>query len=214
MRPLLLLLLAGAALLLGGALWKARAVRLQTRYDALIAPVAARLGLDPLLIRAIIWRESRFQPDVRGLNKERGLMQVTPGVAEEWAQTTHSAPIALDQLFDPATNIAIGSWYFARLLHHWQETDNPTAFALAEYNAGRTNALRWIDPADPEAAAAFQRRISFPSTHRYVEAILGKYDEYRRGYFRSPWLSLWDRLLRSSSGASDQPTLEPASSHL
>ena len=209
MRVLLVFLVlvgltAGTALFL-----EHRSVARQTQYDPLIQPVAARLGLDPMLVRALIWRESRFNPNVRGLNKERGLMQVTPGVAEEWAQVTKSPPIDLDALFVPETNIEIGSWYLARTLHRWQETDNPAAFALAEYNAGRSNALRWVDPDTPTSAAAFEEHITFPATRRYVDTLLQKYAEYQRGYFRPPWLAWWDRVTKRT----DAPTFEPSSTH-
>jgi len=189
--------------------WEWKSIERQTQYDALIQPVAARLGLDPMLVRALIWRESRFNPDVRGLNKERGLMQVTPGVAEEWSQVTKSPPIDLDALFVPATNIEIGSWYLARTIHHWDGTDNPTAFALAEYNAGRSNALRWVDPDAPQSSAAFEQHITYPATRRYVDTILQKYADYRRGYFRSPWMTWWDRVTKRT----DAPTLEPSTTH-
>ncbi len=146
MRAVLALLLLAAAAGWGMHAWRERSIRVQTQYDALIQPAAARHEVDPLLVRAIVWRESRFQPGVRGLNKERGLMQVTPGVAEEWAERHHTVAPDPDMLFDPGTNIAIGCWYFARMLSHWDQTDNPAGFALAEYNAGRSNALKWVDP--------------------------------------------------------------------
>jgi len=203
MRVLLVfLLLAGLSVIAVFSLQQ-RSIARQTQYDSLIQPVAAQLGIDPLLVRALIWRESRFQPNVRGLNKERGLMQVTPGVAAEWAQVTKSPPIDLDALFIPATNIEIGSWYLARTIRRWPDTDNPAAFALAEYNAGRSNALRWVDSTTPESAAAFEQNISFPTTRRYVDAILQKYAEYQRGYFRPPWLAWWDRVTKRS----DAPVL-------
>ncbi len=203
MRVLLVFLFLAGLAVIGVFALQQRSIARQTQYDSLIQPIAARLEIDPLLVRALIWRESRFQPNVRGLNKERGLMQVTPGVAEEWAQVTKSPPIDLDALFVPATNIEIGSWYLARTIHRWEDTDNPAAFALAEYNAGRSNALRWVDSGTPESSAAFEQNISFPTTRRYVDAILQKYAEYQRGYFRPPWLAWWDRMTKRS----DAPTL-------
>ncbi|MDE1170854.1 MAG: lytic transglycosylase domain-containing protein [Verrucomicrobium sp.] len=206
-RQQILLVLAAAVLLLGAAawLWQRKAVALQRRYDPIIVPIAARLGVDPLLVRAIIWRESRFDPRARGLKEERGLMQVTPGVAAEWAQIHRLSPIDPDLLYEPAVNIAIGSWYFARMLHHWNGADRPEAFALAEYNAGRSNVLRWVDPAKPLDAGAMEPRITYKATRRYVDTILSRYAEYRSGYFRPPWLSFWDRLFRPS----DAPVLAP-----
>lgn len=203
MRALLAFLLFAGAAAFGLHAWSERSIRMQTRFDPLIRPAAAKHGLDPLLVRAIIWRESRFQPTVRGLNKERGLMQVTPGVATEWAERNRLPAPDPDALFDPATNIEIGCWYFARMLSHWTQTDNPAGFALAEYNAGRSNALKWVDPDQPGSYAVFSQRIAFGSTKRYAAAILQKYADYQRGYFRPPWMAWWDRVTRRT----DAPTL-------
>ncbi|SDT92021.1 soluble lytic murein transglycosylase [Verrucomicrobium sp. GAS474] len=195
--------------LLGGGLgaaawaWQLRSIARQTQFDQYIGPAALENNIDPLLIRAIIWRESRFQPRVRGLNRERGLMQLTPGVAAEWARVRQVDPVDPDALFDPKVNIEIGTWYFARMLKHWEGVENAEVFALAEYNAGRSNVLKWVDPAAPTDAAALHDRIGFPSTRRYVDAILVKYEAYQRNYFRPPWLLYWDRLTKKS----DQPTL-------
>ncbi len=211
MRLRSFLLFLFLAFLLGGLgagawVWQQRSIARQTQFDGLIGPAALENNVDPLLIRAIIWRESRFQPHARGLKRERGLMQVTPGVAAEWARV-NERPNPLDadpdSLFDPETNIRIGTWYIARMLHHWPGVDHAEVFALAEYNAGRSNALRWVDPLAPTDAAAFRNRIAFGSTRRYVDAILTKYEAYERGYFRPPWLLFWDQITHRA----DPPTL-------
>jgi len=209
MRPRIALLIVlcavvGAGLGIGAWQWQLRSIAKQTQFDAFIGPAALENNVDPLLIRAIIWRESRFQPRVRGLNRERGLMQLTPGVAAEWARVRHTDPIEPDALFDPNTNIEIGTWYFARMLKHWEGLENAEVFALAEYNAGRSNALKWVDPDAPGDAAAFRERIGFPSTRRYVDAILVKYEAYKRNYFLPPWLLYWDRFTKHA----DAPTLQ------
>ena len=203
--PLLLLVLFLVCAGLGAAawLWQQRSIARQTQFDAFIVPAAQENNVDPLLIRALIWRESRFQPRVRGLNKERGLMQITPIVAADWAQLHHADPVDPEALFDPRTNIEIGTWFFARMLHHWEGDENAEVFALAEYNAGRSNVLKWIDPQAPTDAASFHDRIAFGSTRRYVDAILTKYEAYQRNYFRPPWLLYWDRVTRHA----DSPTL-------
>src|SRR6267143_3258132 len=55
------------------------------RFDTLITKVATEHGLDPRLVKAVVWRESRFQADMKGRNGERGLMQVTEVAARDWA---------------------------------------------------------------------------------------------------------------------------------
>src|SRR2546421_2546382 len=55
------------------------------QYDKLIASVAAEHQLDPMLLKAVVWRESRFDPQKYGIAGERGLMQVSEKAANEWA---------------------------------------------------------------------------------------------------------------------------------
>jgi soluble lytic murein transglycosylase len=147
--------------------------------DPLIVQVARESGVDPFLIRALIWRESKFNPQTHGLADERGLMQVTPQVGQMWAKANKIANFQPDDLYDPATNIEAGTWYLNRAIRHWSQTDDPVTFALAEYNAGPSNALRWVDANNPQDHVAFMDKISYPSTRDYVEKILTQRNEYR-----------------------------------
>jgi soluble lytic murein transglycosylase len=183
---MLLLFLAG---LLGGAAflyWRDHQPR-ESVYDPLIAQVARESGVDPFLIRALVWRESRFNPSIYGLAQEHGLMQVTPAAGEAWAKANKIADFKPEDLFDPLTNLRAGTWYLDRSLHRWSQTDDPVPFALAEYNAGRSNALKWVDPNDPQDHLAFLQRITFPTTRKYVEVIMEKRDEYRQSLARDRW---------------------------
>jgi soluble lytic murein transglycosylase len=156
-------------------------------YDPIIVAVAREDDVDPFLIRALIWRESHFDPNIYGLAQEHGLMQVTPEAGEEWAKANKVANFQPADLFDPVTNIRAGTWYLNRALHHWDDTDDPMPFALAEYNAGRSNALKWVDPANPRDPNAFLQRITFPTTQKYVEVILEKRAQYRVTLAHDRW---------------------------
>ncbi len=139
-------------------------------YDPMIAEIARNDGVDPFLIRALIWRESRFDPLTHGGADEHGLMQVRPDVGQMWAKANKIADYRDDDLYDPETNIRVGTWYLNRAIKRWSQTDDPVTFALAEYNAGRSNALKWVDPIAPLSHTAFLERITFPSTRKYVES--------------------------------------------
>jgi soluble lytic murein transglycosylase len=184
---------AGAGALL---YWTISARNEQQRYDPIIRAVVKDYPVDPLLIRAVIWRESRFDPKVYGLAQERGLMQVTPIAAREWATSAKIANFQDDSLYDPAINIQAGTWYLSRALKRWAHTDNPVPFALAEYNAGRSNALRWVDPQNPKSPALFLERMDFPTTKAYIAAIEQKYYEYKAEYYRPPWMGWWEKIGR------------------
>ena len=156
-------------------------------YDPQIASIARAEGVDPFLVRALIWRESRFDPNTHGEADEHGLMQVTPEVGQMWAKANKIEDFRDDDLYDPETNIRAGTWYLNRALKHWSNTDDPVTFALAEYNAGRTNAMKWVDPLAPLDHTAFIERITFPGTRKYVEVIMEKRDQYRALFGNNRW---------------------------
>jgi soluble lytic murein transglycosylase len=152
------------------------------QYDRLISSVALEHHLDPMLVKAVVWRESRFDPKKRGTHGERGLMQVSEVAAREWARENKISGLNPDQLFEPKTNLEAGSWYLHRAVEHWNHQSDPTPFALAEYNAGATRARRWSGGNNvaeiPERQ--FLQKIDFPATRRYVESIIDRYKFYQR----------------------------------
>jgi soluble lytic murein transglycosylase len=149
------------------------------QYDAIINAVAAEHRLDPMLVKAVAWRESRFDAHKVGTTGERGLMQVSAKAANEWAHENRISDFNGDQLFDPKTNIEAGSWYLRRALDHWQNESEPLAFALAEYNAGASRAQRWVG-ADGITTNQFLDNIEFPITRSYVQSIMKRYAFYKR----------------------------------
>jgi soluble lytic murein transglycosylase len=155
------------------------------RYDSLITQVANEHLLDPRLVKAVVWRESRFQADMIGKNSERGLMQVSEIAAREWAKSNSIQNFEPNQLFNPQVNLEIGCWYLSKALQRWNSQLEPVPFALAEYNAGKSRVDRWIRVAlqrnkQPLSAEAFEDSIDFPSTAHYVRTILARYDLYKR----------------------------------
>jgi soluble lytic murein transglycosylase len=152
------------------------------QYDRLIRSVALEDHVDPMLVKAVVWRESRFDPKKRGSHGERGLMQVSELAANEWARENKIAGFNADQLFDPKINLEAGTWYLHRAVEHWGHQSDPTAFALAEYNAGASRAQRWSGGKGlteiPERQ--FLQKIDFPATRRYVESIIDRYKFYQR----------------------------------
>jgi soluble lytic murein transglycosylase len=143
-------------------------------YDDLIAKHAAGNALDPKLIRSVIWRESRFRYNCRGKRGEIGLMQVTENAAREWAAASNVGNFRKNDLFNPETNIRAGTWYLKRSMARWSNKANPLPYALAEYNAGHSNVVRWA-ASDGGDANRFWNGITYPSTKKYVRDILAYY---------------------------------------
>src|SRR5437667_9698357 len=84
------------------------------QFDNLIRTVATEHQLDPMLVKAVVWRESRFDPRKIGSAGERGLMQVSERAAREWERETQGANFHADDLLDGYTKCENGAWVM-----HW-----------------------------------------------------------------------------------------------
>lgn len=160
--------------------------RLERSQDGPIQAAARRYGLEPALIKAVVWRESHFNPLARGRVGELGLMQLREDAAREWADSERLPSFEHIQCLDPGTNTLAGAWYLRKLLKRYMQTDNPAAYALADYNAGRGNVLKWAQGAALTNSLVFIQSIGFPSTKAYVQEVLQRYQRYQPGSIR-PW---------------------------
>jgi soluble lytic murein transglycosylase len=153
--------------------------RLERSQDGPIRAAARRYGVEPALIKAIVWRESHFHPLVRGRAEEIGLMQLQEEAAREWASAEHLPDFLHEHCFDPGTNTLAGTWYMRKLLRRYVQTDNPLPYALADYNAGRGNVLKWNRGAAATNSDAFTGQIGFPGTRDYVKSVMRRYAHYQ-----------------------------------
>jgi soluble lytic murein transglycosylase len=156
--------------------------RREHSQDRPIRAAALRYGVDPALVKAIVWRESRFQPQVRGRAGELGLMQLQEIAAQEWADAERLRGFVHEHCLDPATNTLAGTWYLHKLLRRYTSADDPIPYALADYNAGRGNVLKWNHDQAATNSALFIESIGFPMTRDYVESVLSRYKRYKRSF--------------------------------
>jgi soluble lytic murein transglycosylase len=150
------------------------------RYSAYEEPIAAaakKYGVDPLLVKAVVWRESRFSPTKVGTSGERGLMQVGEAAARDWAAAHKIEVFVFADLFDEKTNLEAGTWYLGRALERWKDRDKPVAFALAEYNAGHSRVEQWA--ANAKTARDMLRAAAGTGTRQYVDDVVSRYLHYR-----------------------------------
>ena len=147
-------------------------VTLPLRHDDIIRQQAAEKELDPALIAAVIYAESRFR-DQTSAAGARGLMQVTPDTAADIARRSGGTTFVTGDLADPDVNISYGSFHLRYLLDRF---DGNVVAALAAYNAGEGNAEHW------GGAGLELDAIGFPETRSYVEEVLDKREQYRREY--------------------------------
>lgn len=147
-------------------------ITLPLRHDDIIRQQARDKNLDPALIAAIIYRESKFR-DQTSAAGAKGLMQILPETADFVARKTGGTEFEHGDLSDPQINIAYGCWYLRYLLDRYD--DNSTA-AIASYNAGHQRVDRW------GGSSLTLDDIGFPETEQYTRDVLKKRDEYADTY--------------------------------
>jgi soluble lytic murein transglycosylase len=141
---------------------------------------ARRYGVAPALVKAVVWRESRFDAHARGSKGEIGLMQILIKAAgKDWTDAERLPPLTPENLLDPGTNTLIGAWYLEKLIKRYAGTDNRLPYVLADYNAGRSNVLKWKQGPAATNSAAFIEQIGFPGTKSYVQTVMRRYEHYR-----------------------------------
>ena len=153
--------------------------RREHRYDSQIVAAAQRYGVDPALVKAVVWHESRFNANAHGKKGEIGLMQIRDLAAQEWADRERVTNFVHEYCLDPTTNTLAGTFYLSRLLHRYTNTDDPVPYALADYNAGRTYVLKWNTNSAATNSAAFIAQIGFPGTKEYVKSVMKRFEHYR-----------------------------------
>jgi len=159
----------------------------EKRYDRQIVAAAQKYQLDPALIKAVIWQESRFNARARGRAGEIGLMQIREEAAFEWADSEKIHPFHHERILDPETNISCGTFYLSKLLKRYQKADNPLPYALADYNAGRTHVLRWNKGSAQTNSAAFLSRMDYPRTREYALNIMKRKGKYEADFQNRQW---------------------------
>lgn len=102
-------------------------------YQDTIKENSVKYSLDPAQVSAIIYEESKFDPDVVSSKDAIGLMQILPDTANVLAKEMGINNLWRDDLFVPSINIKFGAYYYRELLDKY---GNDQDLALAAYNAG------------------------------------------------------------------------------
>ncbi len=150
---------------------------LPLRDAAVIRAQASDKRLDPALIAAVIYAESKFEPSTSSAGA-LGLMQILPETANFIAGRSGGIRFTTADLATPAINVAYGSWYLRYLLDHYGNHELP---AIAAYNAGLANVDEWLAHARGSLSVG---DIPFPETQAYVQKVMQAQQEYRATYPR------------------------------
>ncbi len=145
---------------------------------SVIREQAAAKHLDPALIAAVIYAETKFDPRTSPAGAE-GLMQIEPATAEFLARLSGGYRFTTSDLSTPSVNVAYGSYYLRYLLDHYAGDE---MLAVAAYNAGLANVDRWVARANAEGKRLQVGEIPFGETRAYVRRVLQAQREYRALY--------------------------------
>jgi soluble lytic murein transglycosylase len=143
--------------------------RYPLEYEQIIRGHASNHGLDPALLAAVVYVESRFDPNAESPAGAIGLMQLLPDTAKGIALRTGGDRFVVADLRDPEINVRYGSWY----LEHLSRRYGDVRTALAAYHAGQGNVDEWLRQG---------HRIEFPETRAYVDEVTRVRRVYAKAY--------------------------------
>jgi soluble lytic murein transglycosylase len=144
-------------------------VRYPLEYEQIVRGHARNYQLDPALLAAVIYQESRFRADAKSEAGAIGLMQLQPETAKGIAIRTGGSRFQTSDLYIPEINVRYGSWYLRHLLDKYEDEKT----ALAAYNAGQRNVDEW---------RAEGKDIQFSETRHYVDRV-----EHLKGVYRDAY---------------------------
>ena len=133
-------------------------VRYPLKYEQIVKGHARNYQLDPALLAAVIYQESKFHSDAKSDSGAIGLMQLQPDTAKGIAIRTGGSRFQTSDLYNPEINVRYGSWYLRHLLDKYDDEKT----ALAAYNAGQRNVDEW---------RAQGKGIQFSETRAYVDRV-------------------------------------------
>jgi soluble lytic murein transglycosylase len=154
-------------------------VVLPLRHEDIIRQQSADKGLDPALVAAVIYAESRFRDNQSSHAGAQGLMQITPDTARDIARRSGGTAFEVRDLHTAQVNISYGTYYLRYLLDRYGGNET---LALAAYNGGEGNVDRWVAGERAAGRDLSRETIPFPETRAYVQRVQDVKRDYRRQY--------------------------------
>jgi soluble lytic murein transglycosylase-like protein/outer membrane protein assembly factor BamD (BamD/ComL family) len=148
-------------------------------YRAELLRYAKARNVDPRFALAIMKQESSFRATAKSPAAARGLLQLVFDTALKYNKKAGFPNLKADDLYNPATNIAIGSLYMSDLKTQFNGMYEAVA---ASYNGGEDNVARWLKRSNPKDAGIFASEVGFAETKKYVTIVMNNYRIYRELY--------------------------------
>ena len=146
------------------------------KYSEEIEKYAKERGLDANLVRGLILQESYYNPEAKSRVGATGLMQLMPPTAKEHARRLR-IPFAVSRLENPKVNVQLGTYHLRMLINMF---DGNVYYAVASYNAGQGNLMKWRRAAPRKPTDEFLESIPFQETRNYVKRVTMLRSTYAR----------------------------------
>ncbi|MDI3533889.1 MAG: soluble lytic murein transglycosylase [Thermosediminibacterales bacterium] len=153
--------------------------RYPLKYATQIFHYSGENRLDPYLVASVILEESKFNPRAVSSKGAIGLMQIMPDTGKWVAEQININNYNSDMLFDPETNIKIGTWHLANLM---EEFNGELVLVMAAYNGGSGNVNQWLQEKTYSRDGKTLKHIPFKETRDYVKKIKKTYEIYKKLY--------------------------------
>ena len=148
-------------------------------YEKYVQSYAKEFSIDPMLIYAVIYTESGFDPAAVSNIGARGLMQITEETFA-WIKlkNANDEPFVYDDMFNPETNIRFGSYFLSRCAQRY--SDLPTA--IAAYHSGWATVDGLLK--NPAYSSDGKTLHTFPYAQMelYVQKVTKAYNIYHNLY--------------------------------
>ena len=151
------------------------------KYKDIVEQAASIYNVDPNLIYAVIKQESNFNKDAVSSAGAKGLMQIIDPTAKQMARRIDSIDDKNYDVFDPYTNIHIGTKYLSYLIKYF---DGNYYLAIIAYNAGMGRVDTWLEAEYNEYTdyTKLLENIKYNETKTYFEKVLNYYNIYTKLY--------------------------------
>ena len=171
-RPLVIVRSICAAILLGfvtDALWTLiEKSQHPKNYEEIVSRYSEEYNVPKDLIFAVIKVESDFDPEAKSSQGALGLMQMMPETFEEITNDFLCENLPFEALTDPEVSIRYGTYYLAYLYRYFDYNWNN---AIAAYNGGMGNVLKWLENSEYSDGEGNLTHIPFPETRSYVSKV-------------------------------------------
>lgn len=134
------------------------------KYDDIIDKYSSEYNVDRSLVKAVIFKESRFKETAVSSKGAIGLMQLMPSTAL-WLM--NKLKIEDYKIESADNNIRLGTYYLSYLMNLM---DSDEEHALLAYNAGPENAKRWVN-SEGYSKEDMDNYVDFNETRKYVREI-------------------------------------------